>query len=594
MSNQKQDGSNCINIEYTTGRCQTRCEQCFVNFGQQGQATCKSIVNPEHQELLKFLEEEAKTFGRYTLPPKLPRGTKAPKGHELLLRQLTADGKGMTNIPTMGAWDAWVVEKTNAEKKKYQTVKGLERFGLYPYFLRVSSMSDSSWAPFEWLRDVHRAWGDHCFFNSAIRSLKRAVGIYGVGLMDHYHKLVVTVNPGAQALREIQPQISRFIDSEKRDRSATRWARENKVQLSAAGSMGNPGNRPRDFFHPQTLGDIDLGGYEDIIKFYRLRALPTVQPRFETDSPVVVTQMRFKGLDHILEFCRRYRLNVEVHTPVTKTGRIPKSVADPVEIFKSKFGLVIPVVPDARLQAKQVYVWTDKRHAFNESPHAGEASVFMWEGSFYLNIHPEAFDHMDYVCDRRHGSCKACGLCASLDGTQRENTNWLNVSPEGELLRPIPGPQGAFYLGDVSQMASNYFAEIQGEAVALSGFAELAGLEDFGGFYRNPQPPIEPDVAAGLLHAVSRYVDKELTIDSDFCESWNTHEESATTTAWAIWSLMVHAKAEGMSKAQAFDWISKIVADAAGPYDILDGIGDVWGMWDDDSDWTDQFGSTEL
>jgi len=325
MGNQKQDGSNCINVEYTTGRCQTGCEQCFVNFGQQGQATCKSIVNPEHAGLMKWLLAQKTEFGRYKPPPTFKKG-RLPRGHEWLTRKLTTGGVGMTNIPTMGAWSPWVVDKGRARNKKSQVVKGLERLGKFPFFLRVSSMSDSSWAPFEWLEAVQAAWGDQCFFNSAIRSIKRATKLYGVGVMDRYHKLVVTANPGSQSLRKIRAQTSRLIDSDARKKESNKWARDHKAELSPAGSMGKPGERPRDFFHPQSLSDIGLGSYEDIIKFYRLRALPTVAPRFETDAPVVVTQMRFKGLDHAIEFCRRYGLNCEVRTPLTKKGNIPPSV----------------------------------------------------------------------------------------------------------------------------------------------------------------------------------------------------------------------------------------------------------------------------
>ena len=591
MGNQKQDGSNVINAEYTTGRCRTQCEQCFVNFGQQGQATCKAIVKPDWADVLKWIEAQSKEFGRYTAPPKFKRVGKLPAGREWLLRKLTKKGKGMTNIPTKGAWYPRVLERQYAQRKKRQVVKSIEHLGEFPFFLRVSSMSDSSWAPFEWLDGVYNAWGDHCFYNSAIRSLKRATDLYGIGLMDRYHKLVVTVNPGHQKLRDFREQTSRSLDPGERSRETNQWARENHERLSAAGSMGEPIEKDRDFFHPQSLSDIGLGSYEDVIKFYRLRALPTVQPRFETDAPVVITQMRFKGLDHGLEFCRRYGLKCEVRTPLTKKGNVPPSIGKAVAPF-ARLGHEIKIVVDKALPAKQLYIWTPKRHKFNASPHAGEASVFMWEDSFFRNIHPEAFDHEDYVCDRRHESCKACGLCASLDGTQAQDTNWLNVNQDGEVMPPLIGPEGSHYLGDVSPEATDFFNEILSESVALSGFEELAGLEELGTFYRNPIEPLEPDVVADMLSAVAAYVDKELTLDTDWCEGWNTHELSATTTAYAIWSLMVDAKLRGMSKQSAFDHISKLVADVAGPYDVLDGVGDVWGMWDDDSDWTDQFGTT--
>lgn len=452
-------------------------------------------------------------------------------------------------------------------------------------------MSDSSWAPFEWLEAVHGAWGDHCFFNSAIRSLNRAVRTYGVGLMDRYHKLVVTVNPGKQRYRDMREQTSRLIDEAERDREASRWYTRNRQRLNACGSMGDPVETPRDFFHPESLSDIGLASYEDVIKFYRLRALPTVAPRFETDAPVVVTQMRFKGLDHTLEFCRRYGLDCEVHTPLTKAGNVPTSINQAVAPF-AREGFPVKIIVDKDLPAKQVHIWTPKNHPLNVSPHAGEKSVFMWEDSFFRNIHPEAFDYEDYVCDRRHESCKACGLCASLDGTQTQNTNWLNTNQDGEVMPPFPGPEGSAYLGDVAPEATDFFNELYNEGVAASGYEELAGLEELGAFYRNPVEPLELDVVQGMIEAVTAYVDKELTLDTDWCEGWNTHELSATMTAYCVWSLMVRVKAEGMSQRAAFDHISRIIGDVAGPFDVLDGVGDVWGMWDNDSEWNDQFGPT--
>lgn len=593
MANQKQDGSNCINIEYSTGRCRTGCEQCFVNYGQQGLATCRGIVNPGMEELLKWLDDEAKAFGRYTLPPRF-RKTKLEPGREWLLRKITPGAKGFTNIPTRGAWEPWVVEKRSAEPKKFQTVKGLERLGVFPYFLRVSSMSDSSWAPFEWLDDVQGAWGGHCFFNSAIRSLRRAVKLYGVGLMDRYHKLVVTANPGSQKQRPMREQTSRALDEGKRDREANKWYRDHRHELTAAGAMGKAEDRARDFLHPESLSDLGLASYEDVIKFYRLRSLPTISPRFEVDAPVVITQMRFKGLDHCIEFCRRYRINCEVRTPRTKKGNIPPSVGKALEPFKRRYRMNVPVIADDRLPAKQVYMWTPKGHPLNVSPHAGEASVYMWQDSFFRNIHPEAFDHEDWVCDRVHGSCEHCGLCASLDGTESGWANPLNVHSDGNLMAPMPGPEGAVYLGDISPEATDFWNELYREEVALAGYEQLAGLEELGAFYRNPVEPLEPDQVADIIGAVSAYVDKELTLDTDWCEGWNTHELSAGTTAWCVWSLMVYAKRQGMSKQRAFDFVSEVVGETAGPYDVLDGLGDVWAMWDDDSEWTDQFGSTDL
>ena len=64
MANAKQDGSNLLNAEYHTARCKTLCEQCFVNFGQQGTATCLGSVNREHGWLLGVAGDASPCAGR--------------------------------------------------------------------------------------------------------------------------------------------------------------------------------------------------------------------------------------------------------------------------------------------------------------------------------------------------------------------------------------------------------------------------------------------------------------------------------------------------------------------------------------------------
>jgi len=316
-------------------------------------------------------------------------------------------------------------------------------------------------------------------------------------------------------------------------------------------------------------------------------------PLFETDRPTVITQMRFKGLDHLLEWVRRYGLNAEIRSPRNEKGEYSEGTLFAVRLAH-RWGLDVDIVPDDSLSGKQVLIWSDKRDGRNASAHRGEASVYMWDSGFYRPL-AGGFREEPYVCDRNHGSCAHCGLCASLDGTEQDWANPLNVAPPqagGMLLAPLPGPEGAGYIGSgiPETETGGYFRQELAEAAQEYG-GDMPGTFSILGYHQNPaREPAHPDWCISQLEAVAAYVDKGMEIDSQFCESWNTHEDSATMTAYCVWSLLVHARREGWSKQKAFENITALVEDVAGPYDVLDGIGDVWGMWDGESDWCDQFG----
>lgn len=605
MSNQKQDGSNCINVEWSTGRCPTGCEQCFVNFGQQGQATCRGMVNPgstaaatkKIEESLRQIAAVGKKTKLYTPPPRLPKGTKAGKGRELLLREIKGSAKGFFNIPTKGANDPWAVKARSAQRRMRQDVEGLDEELVFPFFLRASSMSDSSWAPPEWLRAVRDAWGNHCFFNSAIRSLasaKRAP--HRRAVFDEYHKLVVTLNPGQQRVTPMRPTTSRPKSKAARTKEAAQWKRAHP--WNAHGSMGKPVATPMDYFNATTLSEIGLQGLEDVIKFYRLRALPTIwpyvngqRPDGDFDLPIVTTQMRFKGLDHALEFARRYKLESEVHVPAYRyeNNKLPALIANKVNPFKR----TTRIIKDHDVHAPRVYIRTKKGDKRNASPHAGDWSVYEFWSSFYRVVETERYDVFPYVCDRLHGGCKDCGLCASLDGTERDWTNPLNVMPWGDVWGPFPYREGSGYLGTLMGEwdEGDFFGGLLQDELGDAWDPQFD--DDAARYYmmrKNPSDPAEVAKAQSILHAVAAYVNKETTKNVDFCEGWNTHEYASAATAFAIWSLMVHVKRRGMEAEKGFDWIVGKMTEATGGVDVLSGVDEVWEMWDGESEWNDQFG----
>lgn len=563
MANQKQDGSNITSAEYSTGRCKTRCEQCFVNFGQQGMATCKGIVRPDRRAGFEFMVREGKRTKLWTPPP--PQTAEERQKHGERLGAIRPDAKGFFNIPTQGAWEKWIVE----ERKQTVKIKTGPRKGKsYPLFLRASSMSDSSWAPGDWINAVRDAWGGYCFFNSAVRAVKMRPAN-----LDLYHKLVVTMNPGEQKVPKMDPRVG--LKASQRDDPLPQ----------VVGSMGAAAEKARDFLHPETLEMAGFRGYEDIIKFYRLRALPTVRGPVETDRPVVVTQMRFKSMAHGLEFCRRYGLEREILVPRKQwsaTGMPPKKVMESSDRFD------VPMF-SYEGNAVRLRIWSRKGDKRNFSPYAGEASEYvseyMWHDSFLRVMNVEAYDADPWVCDRAHQGCKACGLCASLDGTEPGDANPLNMYP------PVPGPEGATYLEHNPAGADDegdFFQDRLVEGMERAGLTANAGRR-----LRNPGPPAPSlEWIGDSLAAVADYLDKDTSTDADFCEGWNTHEHASALTAMSIWSLMVHAKHHGLSRDEAFDWIDAFVAESTDGADPCSGVGDLVEMWDDDSLWTEQFGPT--
>lgn len=444
-----------------------------------------------------------------------------------------------------------------------------------------------------------QAWGDQCFFNSAIRSIEKT---RNTGVMDHYHKLVVTLNPGQQNVNKFRPATSRADTKPARTKEANAWKRAvNKAGDFPYMSMGKAVDVPMDFLHPKTLTDIGLGQYEKIIKFYRLRALPTIRGHFATDRPVVITQMRFKSLYHAFEWCRRYKLNFEV--------RLPTRLYEKKDFFfpwaVSKFKLTPKVVKhDRELDVVELHIWSDRNDTRNASPYRGEACVYIYEGSYWRTADTDGFNADPYVCDRMHGGCSHCGLCASLDGTGPtiqgvKFCNELNVL-QGHLLAPFPGPEGAGYLGFLRGEHVETDEET-GKKVKKAAGCDLfaANLQKLGieadvpmalrGWAANPQEPADLDDALVLLQSAADYLQK---VDGPyFCEGWNTHENAETSIAFAAFSVMCYAKQQGWDCDKALTLLYE-VADAASPdFDMLDDMDGLdEDLWEGVSPWNDVFG----
>jgi hypothetical protein len=674
MANEKQDGSNLINIEFSTGKCSTQCEQCFVNYGQQGQATCLNWSGPSFTGPRQFARAEARRYAKahpgqrpiYVLgdPPKkgdellpavkaVPKrgrakrkpalravmqltksGTFNTKDYQMLTWSVRPTSKGFWQIPVKVAREPWVVKAHLARCYMYDEVDGIEHLGPMPVFLRVSSMSDSSRAPAEWLRKVREAWGDQCFFNSAIRTLAWTMkpGNPQVAVLDEYHKLVVTTNPGRQRPLKFMPRGIRVTPpgrgaSAAREKATNdmrnelekrrhRWVSEfGRVRDSMQGEPGEV--KDFDFFHPKTLTQIGLGHLEDKVKFYRLRAFPTIKPRLKTDKPVVITQMRFKGFDNLAEFCRRYNLKLEFHVPpekLTQKGDLRASVLPRGLI--DHFSDIYTWVEDEKAERTEAWVSDDKGLYDNDSLHAGEPTKFVYESSYFRPTELWRFNEEPYVCDRLRGGCAFCGLCASLDatgvhssqipgleGTDVPFCNELNRVKQGQLL-PLRGAKNAGYIGVLSEKGVKVIDPEGNKTEVIPGdfFAtHMRGLNFaldtpavFEGWEANPagNVPLQPDECAAIFADVAAYLEKGAYADGYFCEGWNTHENAAASCGFAVWSLMVHAKLHGMDRDQTEEWIIGLMYNATDNRNVLAGADELWELWDDYAPVNDQFGPT--
>jgi hypothetical protein len=430
--------------------------------------------------------------------------------------------KGLTNIPKPAA------KKESVWKRRKRTVEiapGYEAAA----FLRIGSMSDCSYYPKDILTHFVKVWGDYCFFNSAIRSITRQPE-----KLELFHKVVVTVNPGSQSV--VAPGI----------KGSDRWE---TIAKSLRGSGGKFG-----FFTPKTLADLRLD--DSNVKFYRLRAIPTIIPHLETDKPVVVTQLRFRTLYDMAAWAKRYRVNCEIVGDLTS-----KQVK-----FLHDLGANVTVKKGVKKFAK---LWTAKGDKRNVADRAGEASVYEFEDAWWrpaldqVKFEKESTGLTKYVCDRVHQGCSACGLCASLDGTQSGWENQLNVF-DGEVFPLHENEAYSFDHLDLPKenpVMAEYFEQILEYVYEReTGMLHLSlGKVDW------------------IIDTVREYTEQDGQVD--FCDGWNTHEYVSTLIAacafWLLQSGMTPKKVE-----QYFDERGLSVA----------GIVDVEELASGESDFCDMFG----
>jgi hypothetical protein len=360
-----------------------------------------------------------------------------------------------------------------------------------------------------------------------------------------------------------------------------------KVDHYPLGSMGPVRDVPADFLHPLTVSDV-TGNQDDErrIKFYRVRALATVHPYIDdlqeqTGNPLVATQMRFVTMSHLLEFARRYKLTVRIDAKPGAGGA--KALVPYIAPFRQFEGALFTLNDKAR--ENRAYVKSARNDMRNGSQLRGEECAFEWRGNFLRNADRELFDSCDYVCDRSWGSCKHCGLCASLDGQGvivkgQRWTNPTNVMPDGKPWPAYAGPGHGYIQTLIDTGEQDYFK------VVLN---DIAGGDDW---QANPGyvEPTHPDNAKAALQQAYAYAMDGTTMDAEFCDSWNTHEDVATVVAFAFWSLLCHGKRRGLSRAANIAQALDAVIDATGGLEVLHGVEACLEMADDASPWNMQFG----
>lgn len=611
MANGKQDGSNIVNLEYSTGMCSTRCECCFVNFGDKGLARSKDLLAPKNRHFLRYALAEGQRTGLYHPAPALPPGAVAPTGHELLSGEITEAGTGLFDIPLRApergpvlrllqgrsaqALESWV-EQTVADRvgprpppgrperlaEWQRRVRVAERSAQaelpqFPFFVRVSSMSDSLRAPAAWLRAQRARLGEnHCFFNTSANTLAWALEqARQRAAVDELHKVVITVNPGRQRVPPFRPAISRPTATAEGLGLSLAWQTEVRRRGYPYGSITTGRGHRHGFLTPLDVGA--LGELASRVKFWRLRALPTIWPRFATDRPVVVTQLRFKGAGHVFDWCRAYGFHAEYWVGErywrARTGQPDDDTLTELQRFP---GVTAHLWPGHHV-GKFVRVWSDAADRENASPYAGEATELVFRGSWYRPTGTgDLWPDWDYVCDRAGGGCRFCGLCATLDGTQRAWTNWANVMPWGEVWPPVPGLDGATYLGELNpRQGGDAFGELL-RAYGVGAGWGLEGLGEASAYRLNPPEPraagpVHPDEAWGLLDQVTPYFAGEAE-RGGFCEGWTTHEAAVTLRDFALWSWAQDARRRGGSFTAWLETLGEL------DWEVLSGA-DLSGWW---------------
>ncbi len=564
MGNEKQDGSNLLSIEATTGRCKVHCELCFVNLGMQGNTVPLNILHPFKAK--KWFDEARKRG--WKAPPKDP----AP---EEVVEVKYEDDKGRKKTREVPLWRLGLANIPSATMipKSARTMKPSKRKAtmecndgsMLPPILRVSSMSDSSLSPPEWLESIRDTWGDYCFFNSNILAVRRNPEM----IREIFHKVVVTMNGGHQKLPHPTPKAGvKFakgdVARKLKLKDGFKFGTDTKRDVLHSMQSGEPHDEDGDFLNPLSLTEIGLDDCENRVKFYRLRVCPTIWAEPHTDKPVVCTVLRFKGLSLLFEFARRYKFYVEVQT------NSPSAKKD-AAIFN------VPVTPAQADGKTRAYLWTDANDSRNNSPYAGEKSEYIWEGSFMRPTNKDLLDYWPYVCDRLSHSCKACGLCATVDGTEPYGVS--SIMAEYGML---PDSWETGYVMDEGASSDEWFGELLKEAAGTS--------ED--GYVKNPADEVDLDWVSAALQEVAMYNLQGEDPKNHCVEGWNTHEDVLNLTAYCYWVLLRAGHRAELSGSDAIAAAHDFVDDATGGIDFMWDVSELELMWDDDGPWIEQFGST--
>jgi hypothetical protein len=436
-----------------------------------------------------------------------------------------------------------------------------------PTILRISSTSDSSYSKLQWCKDVVEMWGDSCFFNSTIRAVKQRPK----NLLEVFHKVVITTNGGRQQLWDYpQPQPG-----------YTKANAEFYADM-ARGTMAPEAPRYMfgNFLEPATLTTIGKADQEHKVKFYRLRCLPTVIPRLETNRPVVHTVMRFNGVWNACEFARRYGMEMR---------------------FESSDGFRLAVVDNFGFEAKRVSGSSRHRvfmrladRSKNACDCRDEWSELETVDSWMRVTDKRQMDHLPFVCDRSSGDCKACGLCATLDGTEPNDTNPVMLErgfapvpfTSGYIEDPKGGPKRnpeddiwpASSYDDLGALNGDFFADILEEAYFCPNPDANCVLAEQG-----------EDWLARALAALSEYA----LSTAYFVESWNAHEHASTLLAYCFWALARKARRMGLSPYESWVAIEKFVLEATEGNTLLDGSSDLMLVFDGTGPVVDQFGTID-
>lgn len=687
MANMKTDDSGIITTEFYTGRCPVRCELCFTNFGQNGSsipfnyysrgnqgifdyASCKTTQQRTKRKdgKLDYVQRQlcgpGIGKGRNNKPRKWSPvvGVDANTGQEVTFRanmdknafkrvlKPLGDDPGLYNIPKI------------PELPWYHRVLATRTYNgqWLPSILRVNSMSDSSVAPSEWIAAIRELWGDDCFFNSNIHAIKAYPANLKAGL---YHKMVITANPG---LQQLYPGLERYLDhyptkeEVASDSIIIEIARELYQGLKyaprgdveeyiislpwdeikglvtialGADTMKGEKERAWHFYKPARLMDLqpEYEQFEQNIKFYRVRALPTIQPDVAkfNDVPVVYTVLRFKTVLQVLEFASKYNIDVECVIKNRKDAIVCEWFNVPYREAETNESTMIALKSDDPL---------------NHSPKRGQWTELTFSHNFFRST-KEQMDQLEYVCDRAGKSCKACGLCATLDGTESGWENpvlaQLDIHPKrfsqqssfvcdsnGEPvptagvtsktdMTPVPKGIGRsreemdFFYGpgerkywDIKTLTAalkqkkrqakrRHNPQENAGNPAVAYMAVLDNLREDASRHRNPDDWGDLLIQS-LDNSLKIVVDYGAQSDGEeyWWQGWNTHEEVASLVAYVFWWLMVLAHDEGLDEAAAVEAAIEFSYDACGMNLFDSDLEELALMYFDRSYWTDQYGST--